>query len=216
MQSLVTIMLWSLLKKDFFILRKTLRYLLLFFLLYLLFGIVMNNAGLFSGVIVVVSAMLPVTALAYEEQTDWNKYARTMPLTRFMLVLEKYLLALLLLAGSLLLALLMWGCNGLLTHSFSPMDETITVLSASGCCGIWYVSLTLPAVYRFGSHISRYILLGIVAIVFAVAFLWKMVGLPIPTETTLRSAIALLPVLTGIILILSFCASYAIYRKKEF
>ena len=86
----------GLLMKDLLNLKRQGGIILLVLAMYGLFAFSSGMSEVLGSMICVFGAMLPVTALAYDERAKWDKYALTMPVTRRQMVLSKYLLGLLL------------------------------------------------------------------------------------------------------------------------
>ena len=80
----------GLIRKDFYNTRRQIILYGVMAVLYLFFAAVQKNSSIFIGIVMMASAMLPVTALAYDERAGWDRYAAAMPLKRRDFVLEKY------------------------------------------------------------------------------------------------------------------------------
>lgn len=142
--------------KDFLNLKKQMLPIAFFFVLYLFISITVGNSNFFSGVIMMFCAMLPITALSYDDRAGWSKYALTMPVSRQMLVISKYLMALILVAVGSVLILFFNGIIG--GYSFGEgLLSTVTMM----CIGILILSIALPVNYKFGIEKGRYVLIGV-------------------------------------------------------
>lgn len=80
----------ALIKKDILTLMKQMKYVLIFFVaVALIFSRVSRD--FLSGVLIIFS-ILPVSALAYDEQSKWDSLAMTMPYTDTQIVASKFVL----------------------------------------------------------------------------------------------------------------------------
>ena len=98
----------GLLLKDIYGLKKFWKTAVVFVGIFFLIGMMNGSEASFvSGMIVIYAAMLTITSFAIEEAAMWNQYALSMPLNRFTMVLEKYILSIILsLCGVLLSAVM--------------------------------------------------------------------------------------------------------------
>ena len=92
--------------KDLMNMRRYLKQLLLIFVVFVfIFSFSGNNYSFVAAYGVMLSAMVVLSSMAYDEQAKWDKYALTMPLSRRSLVGAKYLLGLLTVGAGGLLSL---------------------------------------------------------------------------------------------------------------
>jgi ABC-type transport system involved in multi-copper enzyme maturation permease subunit len=104
----------GLILKDLFNLKTQFRFYLFFILIFALMSFTGMDMNTLGGVIALVCAMLPITALGLDEKNNWDKYALTLPVVRKDLVLSKYTLGLICtVAGSIVSFMLMGIRNGL-------------------------------------------------------------------------------------------------------
>lgn len=130
----------ALVKKDLFVLTRQMR---LFLVMIVVFA-VLPGASM-TTFAVVYAAMLPYTALAYDERSKWDQMAAMLPYTDRDVVLAKYVLGWLLIAATTALSLL----AGLITRA----DFMGPLLGF--CIGLLVMALTLPLMFRFGVEKGR-------------------------------------------------------------
>lgn len=205
----------GLILKDMYNLRKYGKTVLLISAFYVMLTFMMDNSNLFAGMIVLMFAITSVTSFAYDSQSGWDVYVRTLPVAAKDVVMSKYLLSLLLgLVGSLLALLIGW-INGLIKN-FSNFTEMLVTAYALFAIGMIFISILLPLVYKFGVERSRVIILAIVAIPTAAFFVMAQTGKAItPDEQTIRQALLLSPFVIIVCGIVSFMISHGLYRRKE-
>lgn len=146
----------GLLRKDFY---TILRQLKLYLVLVAAFACV--PGGSMMAFAVIYAAMLPFTALAYDERVGWDMLAATMPLSRRQLVGSKYVLGCIACGGVLLLSVLAEGVYALLGMG-EGFREGVESLLAIAFLGPLMMSLTLPLMYRFGVEKGRLVFFGAV------------------------------------------------------
>lgn len=102
------------------------------------------------------SVMIPYSLFSVDEASKWDKLAAMMPYSTFDLVVSKYLVGFLFMAGSLVMVLV-----------FQPL----TALPARGLAlaALWVavvvMDLTLPMVFRYGVEKARMTMLFLIAAV---------------------------------------------------
>lgn len=206
----------GLILKDLFVLRKQWKIfalLIVFFAIVPLYG---ENASIFQGIIVVLAAMLPVTALSYDERAHWEKYALTMPLNRRTLVLGKYLLGVFFILVAIAICVLAMLLIGVIKKQPLSADYVLTELVFLAV-GLIFLSLILPMMFKFGTEKGRLALMGFAVIIMLAPMLaenleWGGDGAPAFLNMGFLVVVSL-----GILLlpVLSFCLSVRIYKKRE-
>ncbi len=205
----------GLILKDIYNLRKYGKTLFLIAALYFMLSFMLDDADIFVGMIVIMFAITTVTSFAYDNQSGWDVYVNTMPVSRKDVVLSKYLLSLLLVLAGGVLAVLM-GWLGGLVRNVGNFSQTLVTAYALCAAGLLFVSILLPLVYKFGVERSRVIIIAVVAIPVAAGVAMSQAGgLPQISEQTIRQALLLSPFVVAACFVLSFAVSCAVYRKKE-
>ena len=136
----------ALILKDTYVIWRQMKYFLVMILLFSALPSGFNNA--FA---VVYAAMLPYTALAYDERSNWEQMAAVMPYSTRDIVLGKYVFGWLCIAAAAVLSLLLQAALSLVSSRvFSP---AMMVMSALG--GLCILSISLPVMFRFGVEKGR-------------------------------------------------------------
>ena len=191
----------ALLLKDLCVLWKQMRMMLLILAFLSVVG------GAFNSVFVVVwCALLPYTAIAYDERSHWDQLAAMMPFSKRDLVLSKYVLGWLCMAAATVLSLAFQTA----AFAFNHEAPSLSVWAMCFLGGTLALDLTLPMVFRFGVEKGRW---GFMIIVFGVAVLGGVVagaaeelpGMPVP-------AMALLPLAAVAATAVSIPLSMKLYR----
>ena len=146
----------GLLMKDLLNLKQIVRVWALLLALFIVIGFAQQSPVYISSMLTVMVLLLPVNALAYDENCKWDAYALTMPVTRRDLALSKYLLAL---VGAGAMALLSAVCALMMGATPDEVFSTIGLLLAAGLC---MISIMLPLLFRFGVQKGRMVMIVVV------------------------------------------------------
>lgn len=148
----------ALIQKDIYVLWKQMRVLLLIML------VLMVSNGSFGDLFVVIwCAMLPYTAMAYDERCKWDQMAAMMPYSTQDLVLSKYVLGWLFMAAAAALALV---SQVIIRGAGLPLETGLpgdVVLGVAG--GLSILAVTLPLMLRFGVERGRMVMFVMVILV---------------------------------------------------
>ena len=138
----------ALLMKDCYSLWKQLRLFIVVMLVIVLFN------GAFGNVFIIVwAAMLPYTAMAYDERSKWDQLAAMMPYSVRDIVLSKYLLGWLCCGGAGLFAMLAQLVLTVLGSPLAAFDPPSNLISF--CAALCVLTVTLPCMFRFGVEKGR-------------------------------------------------------------
>ena len=146
----------GLIYKDLMVMRKTLALYMVIFVVYGYMGIAYDQGGLLFAMVLVLSAMLPVSSIAYDERCKWDKIANTAPLSRKEIVMAKYLFAILLTVFSVAVCFVIY-----LFDSRMPMTEKFIMCYTLIMMGMLYQAILMPVNIKFGAEKGRNIMLAI-------------------------------------------------------
>lgn len=191
----------GLILKDFINLKAQGKVVFMIFAIYIVLGIAGGNREMFSFVITLLMVMLPVTALAYDERSKWDKYALTMPISRQDLVLSKYLLGLILASSAFSLNLILQMLAG--AEDFG--DVLPFSLGLFGA-GLLILAILLPLNFKFGVEKSRLLIMMVFFLPAAAIMILVKAGVVLSIPDNLDA----LAVYAGIGVVLAFLASMAI------
>lgn len=148
----------SLLLKDFYVITKQLKiFLIIIPVIALTTGEAMSTFSILLG------AVLPMTAIAYDERSKWNELAAMMPYSKFDLIFSKYLLGYLCMFGAALLVLIgqIIGKN----NGIVVIDDDINVLLFAVMGGLIFIAINTPILFKFGSEKGRFVFIITMALV---------------------------------------------------
>ena len=148
----------ALLMKDFYTLWRQLRVYLLVMLVISVFN------GAFGNIFITIwAALLPYTAMAYDERSKWDQMAAMMPYSTRDIVISKYVLGWLCTAAAALFAMVL---QLLQTVLGSPLAVFAPVDNLMGCCAsLCVLAITLPLMFRFGVEKGRLMMFLIIFLV---------------------------------------------------
>lgn len=200
----------GLIVKDLMNLKKTVGVYALFIAFYFVVSFVNKNAAFLNGMVFIFSAMLPITAMSYDERAKWDKYALTMPVSRRDMVISKYLLGLVFMVIGLVFSIIIS-----LTFSKNIFDDLMgSLLTAS--VGIGIISLAMPILFKLGVEKGRLLMMLVFLLPAALIILLPQIGIPAPSEEILNTAATFWPMIIIAVWIVSLLLSIHIYKKKEF
>lgn len=165
------------------------------------------------------------SALVFDEQSHWDTYARTLPVSGRQIVGAKYLLALLWMAASFVLSYVLLT----LCDLFKRQVAENLLYNLTGCLVtlglvMAYYALGYVLSYKIGAVRARSGVILAIVLIIAIALVGSnalentsFFSFPLLDETTLLVLIAGGSLAVGLVLfILSWVVSTAIYTKKEF
>ena len=148
----------SLLLKDFYVITKQLKiFLIIIPVIALTTGEAMSTFSILLG------AVLPMTAIAYDERSEWNELAAMMPYSKFDLIFSKYLLGYLCMFVAALLVFIgqIIGKN----NGIVAIDDDIKVLLFAVMGGLIFIAINTPILFKFGSEKGRFVFIITMALV---------------------------------------------------
>lgn len=142
----------ALMLKDTYVLWKQARF---FLVLILVFALLPSSFN--STFAVVYAAMLPYTAMAYDERSRWDQLAMMMPYADRDIVLSKYVLGWLLSLGAAALTLLCQTVLFTIRRSTFPAPSA-AVAALAFCASVCILAISLPLMFRFGVERGRMVM----------------------------------------------------------
>lgn len=162
----------ALIQKDVYVLWKQMR---LFVIVIL---VIMVGNGVFGSVFIVIwCAMLPYTALAYDERCRWDQLAAMMPYSTRDLVLSKYVLGWLCAAVAGGIALASQAVIRLLGLPLATGTPAVVFLGL--CVSVCILAISLPTMLRFGVERGR---MGMFLLIFLVCAAAGALGSVVPAD----------------------------------
>lgn len=203
----------GLILKDLYNLKKHSTIYIILLIFYLIIGISNENFSMFSSMMAIIAAILPITAMAYDEKSKWDRYALTMPVSRPDIVASKYILGLIF----LLLAFLISMLFNIIIFKIDFI-ESLLANSVSLSVGIVIISFIFPIMFKYGVEKGRLLMMLVLFAPTGIIVLLSKIGLnpEVINKEIIEKLLYLFPILAIVLLILSYLVSLSIYRKKEF
>lgn len=215
----------ALLYKDFCVLKKVLRLYLLFFVLYGLMAVFNEDSGFLAGVLLVMAGMLPLTALASDEQGNFGRFGQVLPVSLRAMVGEKYLLGFICMAAGGGVSLLLLMVIELLHGGGFTGEMLAAQLLAVGmlvlACGVM-LAVMLPLGFWLGVEKARLAVVGgSVVLILLVGFVVERGARYFQLESGFVQQHFALVALCAVaavaaLLAISFAAACRLYGKREF
>lgn len=202
-----------------------------FFLVLVIYGVMayLMEMDFFLFAIVFLMGMYAVTSLSFDENSHWDTYSRTLPVSASQQVAGKYLLGLAWMGLGVVVALGMTLCIGLLRGEVLTefLPPVLGGCAGAFCTAAVYNAVTYPLSYKFGAAKARSTVMLAMAGLFLGAFLIITRLLPegwldtleVPQWEETTFLIVLIAGLAGVGLLaylVSWIVSIVIYKKKEY
>ena len=148
----------ALLYKDAMVLWKQMKIMLL---LILVFSVL--PSGFQNTFAVLYAALLPYSALAYDERSRWDRMAAAMPYSVREMVTEKYVFGWIAALGTLTLTLVLRLVSQYLLHLGEGASVEMLLMAFFG--SLIAMAVTLPMMFRFGVEKGRLAMLLLIGLV---------------------------------------------------
>ncbi len=208
----------GLIKKDFLLIKANLKSMVIIFIVYLILAF----QGTFDVTFIVplIGIMLFISTFSYDDFNNWNSYAVTLPNGRKNVVRAKYIASIILtiILGAVALIIGI-GISYTKTNSIN-LNEIISSLMGTMLSSVIIISLLYPIVFKFGATNGRIILF---AVVFGIAGIGALISqfvdmTPIINMINRLDSYSLIaiPIISVILIGISYLISNKIYQNKEF
>ncbi len=208
----------GLIKKDFLLIKANLKSMAMIFIVYLILAF----QGTFDVIFIIplIGIMLFISTFSYDDFNNWNSYAVTLPNGRKNVVRAKYIASIILTIILAIVSLTIGiGISYTKTNSIN-LDEIISSLMGTMLSSIIIISLLYPIVFKFGATNGRIILF---AVVFGIAGIGALIAQFVDTTPIINMinrldsySLIAIPIISAILLGISYLISNKIYQNKEF
>lgn len=200
----------GLLLKDFYTLIKQMK---VFIAMIVIFSLLPNFS--MTGFAIIYAAMLPITAMAYDERSKWHQLAAMMPYSVRDLVLSKYLLGYGTVGATFVMVLIARLILGAIKGQPAGGAELMTIFITANAALI-IEAVNLPLMFRFGVEKGRMLLLVLVAmlVMAAMASVSLLSTLVDQAPAGMLRIAALSAAATVAVNILSIRIAFGLYGKR--
>lgn len=209
----------GLIKKDFLLLKGNLTY---FLIITVIFSMITITGEAFD-----VSFMLPFLAImmfiltfSWDDFNNWNAYAITLPIGRKNIVKSKYISAIIILFSSVILCIVLSFITTMVSENTFDMQTVLSDILGTILGVILILAIWFPCIYKFGVEKGRIMLFtGVFSVVIVGSILSKFFDFTaiINFINSLENiGLIIIPIITIVLLMISYFVSLRIYLKKEF
>ena len=200
----------ALLLREFYMAKSYMRVVAAMVLIFL-FASVWANGNMFLIMYpMIITSMLPMSLLSYDEKFHWDRYCAAMPFTRSQVVSAKYVFVLLSALAILLVSAVAQGIR-LLPEEKEAFFSIISMLLAMGLTG---PAVLLPIIYKLGSERARIAYYIVIGAICALAVILPYNDLAVAGVVSVPA-----PLLICLISALFFAASWLLsiqfYKKRS-
>ncbi len=201
----------GLILKDLFMAAKYCKMFFLIDAVFIAMSFFSKENAMFIIFPILLSCVLPITILSYDERCKWTEYSGALPYSNTQIVSAKYLTGLIIEACTAILVIVIMIIR---TYVFGNMNFTEAIISVVSVFAVSLVfpSFCLPFCFRFGTEKGRIVYYILIALITAAA-------VPIlNSESFSAEFTGFIPViLVAIVMIyaLSWVISAAIYNRKN-
>ncbi len=205
----------GLISKDLYVVFKLCRAFILLDIIFLAVALLADYNPFYFVYPCILSGMIPITLISYDERESWDKYALTMPFTRAQMVCSKYVIGIIFNAVTLAVyaaALMIKTVNG---ESFNPGDyfSFIAVLFAAS---ILVPTFSYPVIFKFGAEKGRIFYYVVIGTACAFSILLPKIKLQSFMPITSAGLAAVVCAATILLYTLSWLLSIRFYSRREF
>ncbi|OPJ57725.1 ABC-2 transporter permease [Clostridium oryzae] len=168
-----------------------------------------KDTSMFNMMIVLILIFAPMISISYDERSNWDRYALSMPLSKTDIVTSKYILGILLNAIAFIINMI-FNLMGTSIGLHSNYLLALTFTSA----GILFIAVYLPIIFKFDSEKGRYIFLIIYIMPFILGYLMFKNNI-MPSHQTINVLLVMFPFISLAAYVISAGISITIYSKKE-
>ena len=208
----------GLIKKDFSLIRANLKSMIVVFVVYLALAI--QGTFNFAFAVPLIGVMLFISTFSYDDFNNWNSYAVTLPDGRKNVVKAKYLASIfLIIILEIISFILSIAINYTRTYPLN-LEEIISLLVGTILASVITISLFYPITFKFGSTNSRIILFSVIFILAGIGtIISNFININFITNIINEidnTPFILVPIISIVLLSISYLISTKIYKNREF
>lgn len=215
----------GLLIKDFKLMMMQKNFFLAIIGIAIIMTVFIKNPSFIIGYLTFIGSVFTLSTVSYDEFDNGNAFLFSLPITRKIYALEKYVFGFLSGACSCLVSLVLCTVFGLIFGNYSVLDSLITA-GMSFPMFLLMLLLMLPVHLKFGSEKGKIAILGVLGAIFIVGFLFvkldQLLGLGMIASLNslsnlgLGGLIVIMFAIVAVLFLVSYRISTKIMEKKEF
>lgn len=204
----------GLLYKEYAVLKSQMKSWLVLLAFFVVYTGIFRNISIAFMMISIMGLMNCYNSFHYDKQYRCNDYIAAMPVSRFQMVLAKYLFIILLdiaLAAVSLILAGAWGWAG--AGAFPELSASVAAIM-----GVLFLMqiISIPLIYAIGVNRARYVNMLLWVLPWLLVFMAVRDGRPLPVkkEFLIRLTHAV-PLLLIVLLAISFAVSVSVFRRRD-
>ena len=205
----------GLLLKDWYSIIANFRYFVFLLLIFIAASCFGGNNTFFLFYPCILSGMIAMSLIAFEEKEKWDVYEETLPYSRSQIVSAKYIISLIMSLATIIIILTVQTGMMIYKGTFH-IAEIIDLSIPLFIFSFLPTMLLLPFIYKFGCQKGRIVYYFILGFFFALIGLYSALS---GNNLVIHMEHPLYRVLTFMILALAFISSWLLsvhfYKKKE-
>lgn len=205
----------GLLLKDLYMMKKHLRSWIFMMVFFIIAACVSPDATFFVFYPCMLSGMIPVSLLGYDERGKWDVYAGTLPCSKAQMVSAKYLIGLMVHGAVLILTAVGQAISMTVLDTFF-WSEYLALLGMLVMLGLVSTAMTMPFMFKLGvekGRLAYYVMVGLICGCSAV--LPKVMSPDLTAQVPFNAALAIAVAVVIGLYILSWRLSIRFYEKRE-
>lgn len=197
--------------KDAYVMMKQMKF---FALIMLVLAVIPSSFT--RGFAIMYASMMPITALAFDEQAKWDYYAEMMPYKKRDLTLSKYTVGILFLLMVCVIEALAIIVTGVIQNqSIELIQSYLTTIVVIASAATILMALNLPIIFKMGAERGR--MVYIVLMVLAAIVVTNFAEMKNVFWNLNESTILLLFVAAAVAaLLISMAISVKVYNSKRY
>lgn len=210
----------GLIEKDFLLLKSNsnLKTIIIMSIVYL----IMAFQGMLEVTFIVplIGIIMFMTTFSYDDFNNWNSYAVTLPDGRKNVVRAKYVASIILIIILAIVSLVISIVVNYIKINSINLEQTISSLMGTVLSSVIIISLLYPIVFKFGATNGRIILF---VVVFGIAGIGALMTRFVDMTYIINMingldncSLVIIPIISAIVLGISYIVSNKIYQHKEF
>lgn len=208
----------GLLLKELYVSVKQFKSLLFIVIIFSFISLLSDNISFITIYPSLISGMLPINLLSFDEKDKWCMYSAALPITKAQYVSAKYITGLIFNISVLILNVTVQTIRMVWFASFS-FDDFMFLCACNVALSFISQALILPLALKFGSEKGR-IIYTIVIVFFAFAFTFALAFFTFSSEFSFIFNGIIVSIIVMLITIalyaVSWWVSIKIYNKREF
>ena len=129
----------------------------------MIIGFALIPDSFLSNFVIIFGAMLPITAIAYDERSKWNELQSMMPYSDKEVIYSKYILGYFIIAAVTVLSYILHLVLSLFIVEYKALIDSSIIILILGLALI-ISAINMPIMFKFGVEKGRFAFIGLMAL----------------------------------------------------